>query len=118
MGARMNRASGRVSLATAAALSATLFLTAGLLGSDFERRLMSFEMEDQFGTLHSHLDYAGQPVVVNCGDRAGSKYTVAWGPGVVCGDGSHGGSDAAEIHPGGDAGRSRRSCGALRTRRH
>jgi len=50
---------------------------------DSDQTMMSFELEDQFGNVYTDGDYRGQVVVVTCGDRKGSEYTVAWGRAMI-----------------------------------
>ncbi len=44
---------------------------------------MSFEMEDQFGQIHTDEEYRGQVMVVTASDRGGSKGTVEWGRAMI-----------------------------------
>jgi len=64
-------------------LPAVFLLALSVIGWSQESRLMSFEMEDQLGRVHSDEEYRDQVVVVTAGDKKGSKYTVAWGRAMI-----------------------------------
>lgn len=53
-------------------------LVAAAPSSADERRLIEFEMEDQFRTVHQRSDVTGDVVVLIGSDRGGSDYNAAW----------------------------------------
>ena len=61
------------------ALPAVILLLCIAVGWSQESHLMSFELKDQFGEVHSNEEYRDQVVVVMAGDRKGAQHTVAWG---------------------------------------
>jgi hypothetical protein len=64
-------------------LPAVVLFACAAAGWSQDTRLMSFEMEDQFGAVHSDEEYREQVVVVMAGDRKGARHTVAWGRAMI-----------------------------------
>lgn len=56
-----------------------LVLLGQRLAAAHEKRLIAFEIADQFETVHTQADYLGSPLIVIGSDRHGSQFSASWG---------------------------------------
>jgi len=66
----------RTLLAILGMVACQLFLTPFIVAQD--AALISFKIEDQFGTVHTNEDYLAGIVIVIGSDKNGSKYNGMW----------------------------------------
>lgn len=55
-----------------------LMLGAGIADAADLKRIMVFEMDDQFGETHTHKELMGEIFMVMGADKEGSEFTKAW----------------------------------------